>query len=150
MIALRVSDSQLQSTWPVHLLICQSWTVVVSHFDSEPCHLVECGLATLPARTRRVVCASCIMFGIEVVAEAGSALVIGKFFLAQFAHYCAFIQVSTHLLFKTKISAHRTQQRLFTAFHFSFCVLCISITGWPGTRAKSNVPRCLECKNNCD
>ena len=52
-------------------------------------------LVTLPARTRSIVCASCNMFGIEVVAEAGSAPVIGKFFLAQFAHNCAFIQVST-------------------------------------------------------
>ena len=47
------------------------------------------------------------MFGTEVVAEAGSAPVIGKFFLAQFAH-----NFPPGSFFKTKISAHRMQQRL--------------------------------------
>lgn len=48
----------------------------------------------LPAQIRSVVCASCNMFDIEVVSRAGSAPVIGRFFLAQFAHDCAFFHVS--------------------------------------------------------
>ena len=140
MIAPRVPDIPLQSTSPLRLLIVRGL-----NFGFEACHLVECRLATWPARTRSIVCASCNMFGSEEVVEAGSAPMIGKFFLAQFAHNCAFIQVSTWSFFRTKISAHQTQQRLLNGFHFSCCVLCISIMGLPGPCATSNVLCCVEC-----
>ena len=110
------------------LLICQLWT-----------HLVKCGLATLPARTRGIVRASCNMFGIEVVAEAGSASVIvlhTTVLLTRFPQ-------GSFLELKFPPTAPSND---FSSVSIS-CVLCISIMGLPGTRAASDIPRSLECKN---
>lgn len=58
------------------------------------------------------------VFGSEVVVEAGSAPVMGKFFLAQFAHECAFIQVSAWEFFKHEHFCPATTPG------FPFLVLC--------------------------